>query len=271
MSSAVHNLQQEIVAGEKSATQLFRSARLIAANLGLSEVATWLDHELDGYSDTEPLPKYRFVRTESVRALNPHLGWQHVADFTSRLPTGHPISEIEEWSKQTSLALAPPRALPLLPLTDESTGARLDWPQRITISGMQFKSVVEGAKTALLQWTIDLERLGIQGEDMKFDERENQAASGHQTFNIQTLVGVAGNITGSQVTVNDYGAIHDLLKQRNVPQRERNELENIMDELKTASAMENPTLVGRAKEWVVNNKDFLGASADVVRRALGIP
>jgi hypothetical protein len=48
MSSAVHNLQQAIVDGKTSITQLLRQTKLIAAKLDLCDVKQWVDIELNG-------------------------------------------------------------------------------------------------------------------------------------------------------------------------------------------------------------------------------
>ncbi len=61
--------------------------------------------------------------------------------------------------------------------------------------------------------TIELEKRGIKGEDMNFDEKEKESAT-HQTFNIQKFTGVLGNITNSQVTLYDYSSVIDLFHSR---------------------------------------------------------
>jgi hypothetical protein len=115
-----------------------------------------------------------------------------------------------------------------------------------------------------------LGKRGITGEDMSFDEGEKQAAQS-QTFNIQNFTGVLGNVTHSNVNVYDYSSIHQELKQRNVPQNERNELENILDELRSGPPEKKRSLVEKGKAWIVRNEECLGAGAHVVRTALGLP
>lgn len=70
--------------------------------------------------------------------------------------------------------------------------------------------------------------------------------------------------------VYDHSSLYQTLKQQNVPQQERNELENIMDEFKTANADKKKSLLEKGKAWVVKNQEFLGASASIVRKALGL-
>jgi len=105
---------------------------------------------------------------------------------------------------------------------------------------------------------------------MSFDDREKEAARS-QTFNIQHFTGVLGNVTHSNVNVFDYSSIHQALKQRNIPQSERNELENILDELKSRPPEQRPSLIEKGKAWIVRNQELLGAGASIIRKALGIP
>ena len=79
-----------------------------------------------------------------------------------------------------------------------------------------------------------------------------------------------GDVSHSSVHVYDYSSLHQTLKQQNVPQQERNELENIMDELKTADANKKRNLLEKGKAWIVKNQEFLGASVSIVRKALGL-
>jgi hypothetical protein len=66
MGSAVVDLQKAILAGNLSLTQLLRQTKVIAANLGLADVETWLDSELNGYPSGTEQPKYRKVQTASL-------------------------------------------------------------------------------------------------------------------------------------------------------------------------------------------------------------
>ena len=129
--------------------------------------------------------------------------------------------------------------------------------------------MVEAVRDRLLDWSLELEKRGITGQDMSFDEREKDAAHS-QVFNIQNFSGVLGNVSHSNVNVYDFGSIHQELKQWNVPQSERNELENILDALKSSPPEEKRSLIEKGKAWIVKNQEFLGAGASIVRKALGI-
>lgn len=93
--------------------------------------------------------------------------------------------------------------------------------------------------------------------------------TGGTTYNFDKFTGVFGPVTNSEVSVHDNSSIFKLLIDHNVPMRERHELEGIMEELKTAPPENKPSLVQRGKDWIVRNKEFLGASTEIVSKALG--
>ncbi len=181
------------------------------------------------------------------------------------MPFEHSIAEIEEFSKRERMDFAPKTHVSL-------EGIASTLPQRVGFSGIVFKGMIDAVRNRLLDWSIELEKRGIAGEDMSFDEAEKEAARS-QTFHIQTLnlTGVLGNVTHSNVNVYDFDSIHQELKQLNVPQSERDELKNIFDALKNSPPERKQSLIEKGKEWIVRNQEFLGAGASIVRQALGIP
>jgi len=98
---------------------------------------------------------------------------------------------------------------------------------------------------------------------------------GHQLFKRQHQENRLGGFRNSAVDhstyvqVYDYSSLHQLLKERSVPQDQRNELENIMDELRSAPPEKKKSLLERGMAWVSKHKDFLGDTAEIVRKALG--
>jgi hypothetical protein len=268
MSSAVHSLQRAISDGSQPLIQLLRQTKLIAAKLGLSDVETWVDDELRGYSpdEKEKRPEYREVTTEGLEVFHPHYGWRFAGNVGLRIPVWQPIAEIENLSRGKFAVLSVPKNFPV----DDGIGGGLarDWPQRLTVASSEYKRIVEAVTDELLQWTIELEKRGIKGDGMDFNEKEKQSATS-QVFNIQKFTGVFGNVTGSQVTIYDYSSVSQLLLDHNVPKAERRELEDIMDDLKNATPEKKPPLIQKGKDWIIKNKEFLGASAEAVGRAIG--
>jgi hypothetical protein len=113
MSSAVHNLQKVILAGNQSLTQLLRQTKLIAAKLGLEDVEAWVDLELNGYSNEVEPPQYREFGTQTIEIRNPVRGWEFAGHFHQKMTARQPIADIEHLSKGETLTLALTRNLPV--------------------------------------------------------------------------------------------------------------------------------------------------------------
>lgn len=90
-----------------------------------------------------------------------------------------------------------------------------------------------------------------------------------QVFNVGTVHGTVGNITNSQVTLSDYSSVGQILVDQGIPKQDRRELEDLMDELKEAPPEKKPSLLKRGEEWIVKHKEFLGAGAEAVGKAIG--
>jgi hypothetical protein len=269
MGSLVKDFQRDIVQSSKSTVELLRTAKLISVKLGLQDIADWINSELNGYnSDEVNIPEYRYFSGGELQVRNPYTGWMPSGQLGIKFPVGQPIAELE------AMVEAPFLALPLTAdrhykVYDTIGRSITHWQQQIRIETVQLKGLVGAVKDKLLDWSLELEKRGILGEDMSFDEKERKSAQS-QVFNIQHFTGVLGDVSQSSVQVYDYGSLHQTLKQQNVPQQERNELENIMDELKTADAAKKKSLLEKGKAWLVKNQEFLGASASIVRKALGV-
>lgn len=268
MSSAIRNLQNSIVAGNQSVTQLLRQAKLIASKLRLNDIEKWVDLELNGYSVESELPPYRYCTSSSIEVCHPFRKWEFAGHFQIDLPLHQRIAELEDLAQDQVFYTT----LPQQQAVDNPIGAR--WPQRVVIPCSQLKKTISAITDELLRWTTELEKRGIIGEDMSFGEEEKQKAAGI-IFNIGTLHGAAGNISNSSVTVNsevklyDFHSVQQLLIDRKISKEDRRELEDIMDELKIASPQQKPSLMKRAEKWIVKHKELLGVGVELVVKAIG--
>jgi hypothetical protein len=262
MASLVANFQKDVLDSRKSVTDILRIAKVISAKLGLNDIEEWTAAELNGYPGGESVPDYRHA-VGTLEALNPYRGWIIVTGGSIEMPFGHSISQIEEFSKQERMYFAPQTDVPL-------PGIASTLPQRVVFSGIVFKGMIEAVRDRLLDWSLELEKRGITGENMSFEEQE-KAAARNNIFHIQNFTaGVLGNVSHSSVNVYDFDSIHQELKQWKVPQSERNELENILDAMKNSPPEEKPSLIEKGKAWIVKNQEFLGAGASIIRKALGM-
>jgi hypothetical protein len=269
MSSLVQDLQRDILNSSKTTTEILRTAKLISAKLNLTDISEFIDLELNGYKTSEkPVPQYRLISGGTLHVLNPVRGWQVAGSVQNTYGLVHPISEIEDLSRGKQWHFPPPSHIPVDGLGGSAYLVN-QFDQRLVFSSTQLKRVLEAVKNEILNWTIELEKCGILGENMSFDEKEKKAATS-QTFHIQKFSGIIGNVSRSNVQLYDYGSIYQILKESGVPQSERNELENIMEEMNKAEPIKKPSVAEKANGWIVKNKEFLGASAEVVRKALGL-
>jgi hypothetical protein len=99
-------------------------------------------------------------------------------------------------------------------------------------------------------------------------QRKQGAQSAGPTFN--NFTGIYGNVTNSHVTLYDFGSIYQILRDHGIPREDRNELEDIMDALKTAPVEKKPSLKERGERWIEKHKDALEAGARVISKAIGL-
>src|SRR2546428_7315747 len=66
MSSLVLDSQRHIIESDRPVSDLLRMALVIAKKLELKEVEQWIESELNGYSHTTSVPRYRDVSGEPV-------------------------------------------------------------------------------------------------------------------------------------------------------------------------------------------------------------
>lgn len=127
------------------------------------------------------------------------------------------------------------------------------------------KSIVERVRNELLQWTTELEKHGVEGEEMNFNEREKPSASSI-SFSNCTIQGNAGNVTDSQVNISDdHRAIQYFAS---LPKTDRRELEDIIDDLKTAPPDKKLSLLERGEKLIVKHKELLGAGAEILTKVV---
>lgn len=270
MTSLVKQFQADILSGGREVTDLLRTAKLISAKLDLSDLEEWIDKELRGYSDSDKVPSYRLASAGILQSFNPYRGWITVGGASSGTRAfQEPLSSIEQYAKKESACFQPAVNVPLQSQIGDMDDVITGFMQRFVISGTVFKAILEAVKDQLLDWSIELEKRGITGENMSFAENEKQAAQ-KTVFHIQNMNGIIGDLKDSQVAIYDYSTIHQNLKEAGISQEMRNEIESIMDEIQGAPSKMKKGLVEKGKQWVIANEKFLGAGAAIIRKALGL-
>jgi len=223
-------LQAEAANPDASVTNLLRMAKIAATKLNLNDALVWIDRELEGYMHlkVEDLPPYRRLRG-TPKGYNPYHGWQPIqfrnaktAEYLSQAPIGLSLGAIEKSVREPS---GGEYAFPYPPELKTKVQNRLAYPVdvHIAIECSQLWNIVEQVRNLILNWSLELEKVGVLGEDMHFSEQEKgDAKPVTQQFIIQN-VGVLGNVTDQASVTNqqtaktkielDWGQVRDFLAQ----------------------------------------------------------
>lgn len=275
MDSFILDLQEKVISSECDVTTILRQAHLIASKLELKDFDQWISYELNGYPNPGSCPDYRKVKAKLMArnafgSLTPVV----IPDIELEDTIGdqrflESISEIEKLCrnpKENGALLTP---LPGI-LTQQLNN--LFHTQReyvLLCSYTSVEDIVDKVKNAILNWSIRLEKEGILGEGMKFNNEEKQAskAMSHDTIinyittveanssdNTQIFIGNKNiNFTYSKASE----AISDI---KNAICRDE-KIENKDAALKRASriqdAISNRKKASKIKKLMINLKDFL--------------
>jgi len=276
MPSLILELQKEAMDSRIKLSDSLRKALIIASKLNLEDFRKWIKKELMGYTKDDQSPDYRKIRG-SVKYFNPYHGWQSVLfktsksqDILSTRANGQSIAELEEL-----LSTSKPGDMLTMQISPEilnkafPEAIELNMPPCLVVGHTEIAGIIDSVRNILLEWSIKLEKDGILGDGISFSKEEKNKAS---TINYQigTFSGVIGNVQSSNLQIGDYNSIHSELKKLGVSQKERNDLEDILDGLKTASDSERKSLLKRGSEWIVRNADKIGVLSETVRKWMGL-
>lgn len=269
MDSIVLELQRKATDKDADVAELVRMALIVATKLGLDDFREWAMRELDGYKGNPTLPQYRSIDAV-VKALDPYSGWLPVQfdnpEFGEIVRTASCRNGVGEL--QWMLDNRPDSQIHV-PFNDRERGIlggvfKESQASRM-ISASQLAGVLDAVRNIILDWALQLEKNGILGDGMRFSGDEKRRASQVTSVHINHFSGIMGNVSGGTIQIGDYASIHRQLKERGIPQQERNELENLLDELKTASGEKKRSLAKRGLEWVAKHAETLGKIASVIR------
>lgn len=190
MGSIVLDLQQEVISQDCDIVNALRKAHLIAVKLGLNDFDNWIINELNGYSSQKNCPDYRKIHAV-LRGFNPYHGW---------MPTIINDPEFEKMISEKRVVQSVSEIITLIAnskggLSINCTGAESEMFNKLFdnplpmqfayhVSSASVADIIEKVKNTLLEWTLRLEKEGILGEDMAFNEKEKeQAKAMPQTIN----------------------------------------------------------------------------------------
>ncbi len=215
MSGVVIDLQRELLNSNCDILSALRKAHLIASKLNLVEFDTWIQSELSGYKCPEDnIPEYRLI-SGNLKAWNPYHGWVPVvfqdSDFENKVCTYKlrdsisAIMQLKTDSGSFQITIPADAAR----IIDKCTTAPIPTNYAVYFSSHLLQVIIDRVKNSLLEWTLTLEKQGIIGEDMVFNQSETKAAKSvpQQITNYYGTV-INGNADHSQISTGDENVLH---------------------------------------------------------------
>lgn len=289
MGSIVLELQQELLNTNCDILQALRKAHVIAVKLQLSEFDVWIQSELNGYKEKDSdVPEYRQMKG-TLKAKNPYRGWipaiitdRNNDPLFNSVPMFESISALIDIERKSSngyfhYSYPPELTMKLCRLAKTPTYMEM----ALFISTVYITEAVDKVRNCLLEWTLELERKGILGENMMFDEKESVSAKeiSQQINNYYGPV-VNGNVSSSQLVSGDNNtvaynetavtsAIQEIRESLEKEQLSNEDMECALEMLEDISAKivqkKKPSMI---KAALVGLKDFIIATGANVTATL---
>ena len=289
MGSIVIELQQELLNKDCDILQVLRKAHLIASKLRLTEFDLWIQSELNGYTtnNQDDIPDYRQIHGQ-VNAWNPYHGWipvilqdAKIEDVLCKRKIGESIGEIQELYDKSKGNI-------ILTFTADvanTIGSMCDVPFKtnysLHVSQHCLRSIIDKVTNALMEWTLELERKGILGENMTFNENETASAKElpQQIINYYGTV-VNGSVSSSQIVSGNnnsftYDAslvkdavqeIRDSLNNESISEENKDTALEILEDI--SSKIDQNKKPGVIKSALLGLKDFIIATGADITAAL---
>ena len=258
----VRKLQADCLDPSVPVVSLLRTAKAIATKLDLEDALIWIDRELNGYVTlpVSELPPYRQLNG-TPEAFDPYEGWRTIhfgssdhAEIFSVAPVGIAIGALERDLSDPKVQVAFPyssraRAQLMKALHNEPDDVRL------SLSYGSVWNIVDQVRNLVLNWTLELEKAGVLGEDMAFTEEEKKDAGPVTAQYFIQNVGVLGDVSGQATVANKQRATqkidldanlvrHFLAQTREalplLPEEARGEMKPLLKDIEVELAADEP-------------------------------
>lgn len=200
MAGIVIELEKEALKEDSDIIALLRKAYLVARKLKLKEFEEWVEHELNGY-DNSDVPDYRVFRGE-LKAWNPYHGWIPVVieNDTGKLTIHEARDSIANLKNVYDKSGSGCAIVQFSGAKSAMLSKYGPFPTKYSlhISVNLLYNIFERVKTIILDWAITLEENGIIGEEMQFSDDEKKIAEDSTVIN-NYINNFFGNVQGTQV------------------------------------------------------------------------
>ncbi|MCQ2460224.1 MAG: ABC transporter substrate-binding protein [Ruminococcus sp.] len=216
MSSVVIELQRDLLATNCDIVSALRKAHIIASKLNLTEFDSWILSELNGYKcDEKEIPEYRQIMGV-LKAFNPYHGWTPVLFQDGKMEETicnrklkdsiSAIIELSSKSDSSSFQINIPADAART--IDKMCTAPFPTSYIVSFSLHLLNEIIDKVKNCLLEWTLTLEKQGIKGDEMIFNQTETDAAKEvPQQINNYYGTVINGNVEKTQITSGDNNTV----------------------------------------------------------------
>ena len=184
-TTLVLELQRDAMDRSVRVSDLLRKALLVARKLGIEEFGNWAEAELEGYMDQEEVdvPPYRFARGQPRmqdrlgRWIPIHFPDSETSEMFSRRSNGQPIGQLEAMieGREDHPTILMPYNVEIQSMLMKSVGE--EGQAGLFLQCSDILGILDAVRTAVLKWTIRLEKEGILGKGMTFTDSERQKAA----------------------------------------------------------------------------------------------
>lgn len=227
--SLLREIQSEAVSPTTKVSALLRKCKILAYRLGNENFKKWVDSELNGYAETEILPKYRILSVISQGHFNGPFG---SGLRNADIPSGCFPPEFRN-DLTTSYLLGPIAELESL-IDKDSTNKILQQPwnpdfiakfayviyQNMvcikawkSISSTQIEGVLDIVKTRILSFVLEIEALNPDAGEAALNSSPIPQEKVSQIFNINISGDVQNLASG-----NHHSTIHQEINNSQIPQ-----------------------------------------------------
>lgn len=189
----------QVSAEREDVLTVLRKARRLASKLGVNDIDAWLTAEQTGYVGGQEVPQYRLVKGSLVFQTNGPIpvGWGMTGNGIMGYPGGFVVDRpmIDPMGEVMALIenVATTKHGLYMQMDDDGN---MDVFRRtlhpyiagqvtflLKMNAARVRAIPEAVKDKVLDWACALERRGVHGEDMTFNDRERELAHSI-TFNI---------------------------------------------------------------------------------------
>lgn len=182
----------QLSAEREDVLTVLRKAKRLASKLGVEDINHWIKSEMEGYLEGQDPPRYRIVKGTLVYNTNGYVpaGFGYMQNGIVPYPGNYTVDRHLPDSMSEILAMITAieeKNHGLYYPLDESDvlrqmrrGMHPMLADRVTfmlqINTGQVRAIPEAVKDKVLDWACELERRGVHGEGVTFNDKEKQIA-----------------------------------------------------------------------------------------------